>query len=64
MIVFWLGAVGVIVGLSLIERRRRRRLIRRMSAGQAQPEEYGVAEVACSPDATAASIYNSIRNRS
>jgi hypothetical protein len=63
MIVFWLGTASVIVGLALIERRRRRRLIRRMATGEAQPEEYGVAEDAYGPDAAAASIYNNIRNR-
>ena len=63
MIVFWLGAAGFIVSLSLIERHRRRRLIRRMAAGQTQPGEYGGAGDVYGPNVAAASIYSNMRGR-
>ena len=63
MIVFWLGAAGFIVSLSLIERHRRRRLIRRMAAGQTQPGENGGVADVYGPNVAAASTYSNMRGR-
>ena len=63
MIVFWLGAAVAIVSLSFIERHRRRRLIRRMAAGQTQPGEYSGVADAYGANVAAASIYSNMRGR-
>ena len=63
MIVFWMSAASIIIGLSLIEARRRRRLVRRISAGSAQPDEDGSAEVGYTTETAAASVYNTIHFR-
>ena len=44
MIGFWAVLALGIIGLFAVERRRRKRFMRRAEAGDVRPEEYGAAE--------------------